>query len=189
MAYEPKTWADGETVTPLALNNMENGLAEANGDYVPHEWKCGEVVSADLLNHIEQGIANAGGGSSRVLLYENDALDISSEDKGCVFKAITPSLATNAWINMGIGNDVSLVLSVDGETLSAAPQLNTSGYAYYIGLQDPGDTEHIGIYKMGCMLTKTTSAGKDFTQDFSFITLDGNYFTAGTHSVKIYAEL
>ena len=130
-----------------------------------------------------------GGGSSRILLYENDALDISSEDKGCVFKAITPSLATNAWINMGIGNDVSLVLSVDGETLSATPQLNTSGYAYYIGLQDPGDTEHIGIYKMGCMLTKTTSAGNDFTQDFSFITLDGNYFTAGTHSVKIYAEL
>ena len=62
MAYEPKTWVKGETVTPLALNNVENAIAEANGDYVPHEWQCGEVVTADLLNHIEQGIANAGGG-------------------------------------------------------------------------------------------------------------------------------
>ena len=31
--------------------------------YTPKTWQCGETITADDLNHIEQGIANAGGDS------------------------------------------------------------------------------------------------------------------------------
>lgn len=29
--------------------------------YTPKEWKCGDSITAEALNHIEQGIANCGG--------------------------------------------------------------------------------------------------------------------------------
>lgn len=29
--------------------------------YEPKEWQCGDTITADDLNHIEQGIANSGG--------------------------------------------------------------------------------------------------------------------------------
>lgn len=30
--------------------------------YEPKEWTCGETITADALNHLEQGVANCGGG-------------------------------------------------------------------------------------------------------------------------------
>lgn len=32
--------------------------------YEPKTWECGETITADDLNHMEQGIANSGGGYS-----------------------------------------------------------------------------------------------------------------------------
>ena len=30
--------------------------------YEPKEWVCGETITADALNHLEQGVADCGGG-------------------------------------------------------------------------------------------------------------------------------
>lgn len=32
--------------------------------YTPKTWQCGDTITAEDLNHIEQGVANAGGGSA-----------------------------------------------------------------------------------------------------------------------------
>lgn len=34
--------------------------------YEPKTWVCGETITAEALNHMEQGIANAGGGGTAV---------------------------------------------------------------------------------------------------------------------------
>lgn len=36
--------------------------------YEPKTWECGETITAEALNHIEQGIANSGGGTSEPLI-------------------------------------------------------------------------------------------------------------------------
>ena len=36
--------------------------------YEPKTWECGETITADALNHIEQGIAQSGGGSEPLIL-------------------------------------------------------------------------------------------------------------------------
>lgn len=35
--------------------------------YEPKTWECGETITADALNHLEQGVANAGGGVLRYM--------------------------------------------------------------------------------------------------------------------------
>lgn len=35
--------------------------------YEPKTWECGETITADALNHIEQGIANSGGGTEPLI--------------------------------------------------------------------------------------------------------------------------
>ena len=53
--------------------------------YEPKTWQCGETVTADDLNHIEQGVAEAseGAGSGLFAIHENvdtRALDKSWEE-------------------------------------------------------------------------------------------------------------
>ena len=64
MPYEPKEWVCGDAITADAMNKMERGIADMDGEYTPNEWSCGDVITAEKLNHMEQGIANGGGGSS-----------------------------------------------------------------------------------------------------------------------------
>ena len=40
--------------------------------YTPKTWECGDTITADDLNHIEQGVANAGGGSAPLEIHRND---------------------------------------------------------------------------------------------------------------------
>lgn len=35
--------------------------------YEPKTWVCGETITADALNHLEQGVANAGGGTEPLI--------------------------------------------------------------------------------------------------------------------------
>lgn len=44
--------------------------------YTPKTWECGETITADALNHIEQGIASSGGGTEPLVVHTNGvALD------------------------------------------------------------------------------------------------------------------
>lgn len=41
--------------------------------YTPKTWECGETITADALNHIEQGIAQSGGGSEPLIVrYDHE---------------------------------------------------------------------------------------------------------------------
>lgn len=62
MGYTPTEWVNGDQVTPVKLNAIEQGVLSVNSDYTPTTWVSGDIVTASKLNNIEQGIANAGGG-------------------------------------------------------------------------------------------------------------------------------
>ena len=62
MAYEKRTWQDGDAVTSAKLNNIERGVEEVNSEYVKTTWQAGDIVTAEKLNNIENGIENASGG-------------------------------------------------------------------------------------------------------------------------------
>ena len=127
--------------------------------------------------------SGGGGGDEpkRVLLYENDALDISQTSGDWIFGQYqnTESM-TNAWFNISYPGN--WILSVDNEELITP--LQEGGGAYYLGVKDPGDSA--GVNKIGCRLTLY---GTEYVQNMALIMLDKNYFTAGTHSVKIYKEV
>ena len=40
--------------------------------YEPKTWECGETITADALNHLEQGLANVGGGGTAVYELTRD---------------------------------------------------------------------------------------------------------------------
>lgn len=50
--------------------------------YTPKTWECGETITADALNHIEQGIADSGGGggSSNFVITFSVHYDEQAED-------------------------------------------------------------------------------------------------------------
>ena len=50
-------WKDGETISPLGLNRIEEAVASMNESYTPTVWQVGDVITAERLNKIEEGIA------------------------------------------------------------------------------------------------------------------------------------
>lgn len=136
-----------------------------------------KAVLEGMLDSFSDG--EGGGGSSRVLLYENDALDISQTSGNWIYSG-TALTISNAWFNSN--SQGNWVLSIDGEELSS--ELNASGNDFYIGVENPGDSEHVGVNRLGCLFGHNGS----FISGVQMIMLDKNFFTAGTHSVKIYKE-
>lgn len=55
-------WENGELITAVKLNNMEDQIEENNMSYEKHTWETGELITADKLNHMEEGIEGGGGG-------------------------------------------------------------------------------------------------------------------------------
>ena len=63
------TWKDGETISPLGLNRLEEAVAEMSQEYTPTVWAVGDKITAEKMNKLEQGVASiseggGGGGSS-----------------------------------------------------------------------------------------------------------------------------
>lgn len=78
MAYEPKTWECGEVVTADALNNMEQGIADA--------YELPSVTSADngKVLGVDDGeyalVEQSGGASLVTLVLTSSPTDIVSND-------------------------------------------------------------------------------------------------------------
>lgn len=144
--------------------------------------ETGDVNIASLVGKMEAG----GGGDEpkRVLLYENDALDISQTSGDWIFGQYQNEGMTNACFNTSYPGN--WILSVDNEELIAPLQIDTSSGGYYLGVLSPSDSEHVGVNKIGCRLSANHGS---YIQNIVLIMLDKNYFTAGTHSVKIYKEV
>ena len=60
MSYTPTVWQDGDHVTAVKLNKLEQGVDSMS--YTPTVWSAGDVVTAEKLNKLEQGVADSGGG-------------------------------------------------------------------------------------------------------------------------------
>ncbi len=52
--------------------------------YEPKTWECGETVTADALNHLEQGVAEAGGGDIEPLLINATSIGSGNGQKWIV---------------------------------------------------------------------------------------------------------
>lgn len=154
MAFEPKTWACGDTITAEDLVNIERGVVEVNSEYVPNEWVCGDVISADKLNHIEQGIANASGGGG--------------EDNGLSFAEVTVVNETDDWLElssipvayeadgMGEGSPacISPYLEVGPESQHTYKVPMYKGVMYIMGVGDVnGDGVNVVVYGSSLMIT------------------------------------
>lgn len=74
-------WKDGETISPLGLNRIEEAVASMNESYTPTVWQVGDVITAEKLNKIEEGIANAGQPSWETL-FEGSVTTITDEQSG-----------------------------------------------------------------------------------------------------------
>lgn len=138
--------------------------------------ETGDVNIASLISKME-----AGGSSSRVLLYENDELDFT---KAGSWLYVSPSdKSLDATFKVDSGN---FTLQVDDEEYTS--ELASGQNSYYMGVMSPGDTEHIGINKMGCAFN-VTSGSPVFITELGMVMLSPTDFTEGTHSVKIYKEV
>lgn len=56
--------------------------------YEPKTWECGETITAEALNHIEQGIANSGGGTEPLIAtwMDRDATAEECSNGGTVYE-------------------------------------------------------------------------------------------------------
>lgn len=142
-----------------------------------------KAVLEGMLDSFSGG-ESGGDEPSRVLLYENDALDITQTTADWIYGQYQNEGMTNAYFNASYPGN--WILSVDNEELITSLQIDTSSGGYYLGVISPSDSEHVGVNKIGCRLL--TNSGS-YVQNIVLIMLDKNYFTAGTHSVKIYKEV
>lgn len=64
--------------------------------YTPKTWECGDTITAEDLNHIEQGIANSGGGTEPLIVHVSfdESTGVITLDK--TWKEIRDVFATGA---------------------------------------------------------------------------------------------
>lgn len=147
-----------------------------------------KAVLEGMLDSFSDGEGD--GGSSRVLLYENDALDISTAGapgiyftgNGKTFPLIAPTSYAES--------DV-FTLEIDGALAisSTIAEITKSGSTMYVmGIESPADTDGItrGL-KAGFGVNKPDSEGKVYV--VTYVNINDKFITAGTHSVKIYREV
>lgn len=61
MDYEPTIWQNGDTITSVRLNKLEQGVAVMG--YEPTIWQDGDTITSVRLNKLEQGVATLSEGA------------------------------------------------------------------------------------------------------------------------------
>ena len=126
-----------------------------------------------------------GGGSSRILLYENDALDISTEGSpGIHFIGNNKKLLFIAPTYFNETDDI-YTLEIDGE-IAVQGKPNKSGM---LGIKSPGDTDSITAdIKAGVAILFTQPDQTQIFYAIGNVCINDNFYSTGTHSVKFYKE-
>lgn len=128
-----------------------------------------------------------GGGSSRILLYENDELDISLSGSAPIIYAAPQNALL---LNIPWAEGTALSVEVDGETIITDSIASSSASSASVGLSSPGDTAGISASKnAGVIFNGSAVNSERFIYQVSMIMLNSNVVPAGTHSVKIYKEV
>lgn len=130
-----------------------------------------------VLEGMLDSIADAGsGGSSRVLLYENDTLEFSE--------------TTNWWYASGLAlqatlfADDTVVFEIDDQVFSSTVVSDGS----YVGANGASDDTHLDSLA-GMKLATSNFYGTKLAFGAQEFVIQKAKFTTGTHSVKIYKEL
>lgn len=187
MAYTPKTWVCGETITDAGLNNIETGIQEAlagGGESLP------EVTSADddkVLTVVDGKWEKADRG------YKCDGDDVETTE--CFEKAVesllgyeckeTYTLLTNETVTTTLGET-----NVGEGTLSYSPLISADTIKVTFN-----GTEYIcnkvwnATLWADCYGAPYTGSGYDWSEyPFEITVTDANYILtedAGTYDVKI----
>lgn len=145
--------------------------------------ETGDVNIASLVGKMEAG----GGGSSRVLLYENDAMTFGQSGADSIkYTTMTESFAPPYW-----STEETYTLEIDNQVAASGNVVRNpqSGY-YYLGLNSPGDSAGLATYSGGFRAGYSSSmtGGIIIGVDGEML-IDSSKFTAETHSVKIYKEV
>lgn len=134
MSYTPTTWNTGDTITPSALNKIEQGIANAGGgnpaikmvanDFGSYSHICGEFLLCTLVggSYVPASIYVPGGGvydpySSTIVLYGGDKT---------IFITTYPSSADNGNYVLVFLEDPYLTYSYSGNI--SQESVAVSGY-------------------------------------------------------------
>lgn len=152
-----------------------------------------KAVLSSMLDSLVDG--EGGGGSSRLLLYENDAITVIDEgahwgetgENYLIYGNVKITDFEPPYYSI---ND-TYTLEVDGVVCASGPLefISTSG-SPVLGLKSPGDTASVSNYSGGIGLSMTViNDNKVATAVQNYLILDGTKFAKGTHSVKLYKEV
>ena len=143
-----------------------------------------KAVLEGMLDSFSDG--EGGGGSSRVLLYENDAVIVDQDGiSPIIYTMATTNLTTCPWVD-----ELSLSIEVDGEVVLTENINSTSNTDAYIGLSSPGDTAGISDgTNVGATFVGSAYNSERYICMLNLVILNSNVFAKGTHSVKIYKEV
>ena len=88
MSYTPTVWQDGDHVTAVKLNKLEQGVDSMS--YTPTVWTAGDVVTAEKLNKLEQGVADSGGGGGDLSTAQVTIIGTATGGNYCSAIAVIP---------------------------------------------------------------------------------------------------
>lgn len=146
--------------------------------------ETGDVNIASLVSKMEAG----GGGSSRILLYENSALDFDNTGSGTLRFAQDLPLLTTYFVDDATA--IKLTIEIDDE-VKLSDFMTAQPGQDYVGLKNPGDstgTATCGLAVCAITVTMTATVNRYIAYKIAYFTINTTDISAGTHSVKIYKE-
>lgn len=145
-----------------------------------------KAVLEGMLDSFSEG--EGGGGDtpapSRILLYENDALDFDQTGAGTLRYAQELPLLTTYFIDDATA--IKLTIEIDGEVKLSDFMMASPGQNY-VGLQNPGDSS--GTAPCGVAITIAAALNRYVALKIAYFIINTTDISAGTHSVKIYKEV
>ena len=145
-----------------------------------------KAVLEGMLDSFSDG--EGGGGSSRILLYENDVTFPKDGASQIKFAQRGEGLTNLALIHPEWAESIgALSIEIDGEVVYTGEYADST---YSVGLSYPGDSDGIAKgYASGIQFGYTLSDNKTCLYYIASISIDSNKISAeGTHSVKLYKE-
>ena len=143
-----------------------------------------KAVLEGMLDSFSDG---EGGGSSRVLLYENDALDFTDPGASPIISVtMHESFLEPVWND---GN-LTFAIEIDGEEAFVGNVVTPSGTTQQaaMGIKNPGDTQAVSDGAKAGALFDQTYIGKNCVFQTAMFMLNSSAYSGTVHSVKLYKE-
>ena len=145
-----------------------------------------KAVLEGMLDSFSDG--EGGGGSNRVLLYENDALEFTNQGAPPIIYTTARGLFLEPVWNDG---NLTFAIEIDGEEAFVGYVVTPSGTTEQaaMGIKNPGDTQAVSDGAKAGALFDQTSMGKNCVFQTAMFMLNSSAYSGTVHSVKIYKEI